>query len=359
MKRLLSLFSLLAAVLMLSSCGGGIPDYAKLIPKDAVVVFRFNAEDFYDASGLGDSDHPMRKKAERALKDSELKGKARDMAIKMLDDPEACGIDADAPIFVYVNPKDENDHFGVVGGIDSESTFTEFLASASGEKVQKSGDLSYACSGSNVIVFNDDWFFMGDAGYNWDTWEPNDPKDLIAMVKKRVDSDKESITGNEAFKQMCSKDGMAQVMVLGSLIEDAKDYMDRDARKALGVLNESGIDPANFALICDVEMSKGEAIATAEVIAVKEEGEKMLEKMDELAGGSDEGFFLRINFGFLKGLGQNAGGSDAVILGKVSELIKYIEIKYEGDCKGSLKLVSNDDSMTPLAKLLEIVAKFM
>ena len=326
MKRLSFLFSLLVAVLMLTSCGGGIPDYAKLIPKDASIVIRLNAGD---------------------------------IVLETLGDPEACGIDADDPIFIYINAKDENDRLGIVGGIDSESAFTEFLTNVSGEKVQKSGDLNYVSSGSDVIIFNDDWFFIGDAGYNYETWEPNDPKDLVAKVKKRADSGKESIVDTEAFKVLCGKSGMAQAMIPCSFVDDIKDYIDRDARRALRMLEESGFDLSSFALIFDVEMSKGEAKATAEVIAVKEKGEEMIKKMDELAGGSDEGFFLRINFGFLKEAGKNAGGRDGVILGKVAELVKFVEIKYEGDAMVSMRLVSNDDSMTPLAKILEIVAKFM
>ncbi len=358
MKKLSFLTTLFLAVLLLASCSKSVPEYANIVPKDAVFVLRLDGAGIIEACGLSKSDSPFKKKAMRLMKE-ELNNKQKKLMEDIMDSPSKSGVDVSQPILIYVNPDNRNDEFGVVGGISSAEDFKTLLNAAGDEKVKKSGEVSYFSNGGDqVVIFNDDWFFFTRLGYD-ENWEPNDPKDKIKEIKKRIDSGKGSLAENEAFRTMCGKGGIMQLMVLGKAIADNADMFDRDARQAIEAADQIGFKFADFAAIMEIDVQRGEASATSELIALKDKAKEQIEKLDELVGGEEEGFYLRMNFGFMKELAKKIGGYEGEQIKTAAKFLKVLEIKYEGNGKGSIRLQTQDDDKTPLEMILDEAAKHM
>lgn len=64
------LFLMAAVLALLSSCSK-VPEYAKVIPDDAVFVMRIDAKQLAEKSGIGDNDK-AKKQFAKMLKDADL-----------------------------------------------------------------------------------------------------------------------------------------------------------------------------------------------------------------------------------------------------------------------------------------------
>lgn len=418
-------FIMLITALMLASCCNDVPDYAKLIPKDAAIVIRVDVRQISKKSGFGDNDK-LKKKIENVVKEN-MSGKVKEKVMAIIDDPAEAGLDLRDPVFIYITP--EHSQGGIVGAVYKAEKFEELLnvfAKETGvDKVKKDGDQYYIDFGGVLVTFNDDWFHIG-------ALNDGDAKQAAKALVKRFESEKNSIVDNEGFKKMCEKDGLAQLFIQGEWVynnyeeifglgrtyydyeelgpveqypydevesdsmkvesdsmedlnpveeypydEVESDSMDNDyddyepyrpydeepwttdtpKNPFDGLKDMLGIDINNLAAIFDLNMDKGEASISVELAAVKEKGKKQMEDIDKMLGGKKEGFYFRFNFGFIDRLAKNLSGYEAKQASMVAKLLKFVELKYEGDCKLTLRVVTNDDDNTPLQTILEMVQK--
>ena len=96
---------------------------------------------------------------------------------------------------------------------------------------------------------------------------------------------------------------------------------------------------------------------SVELAAVNDKGKKQMDDIDKMLGGKDEGFFFRFNFGFIDKMAKNLDGYRAKQAEMVAKLLNYVELKYEGDCRLTLRLVTNEDDKTPVQSIIDIAQK--
>ena len=370
-NKLFLMLTMLIAAFVLSSCSKSVPDYAKLIPEDASVVLRLDIRQIAKKSGSGDD--KVNKKLEKAVKER-FNGKLKEKMLAILDDPAEAGLDLRDPVFVYRceerEGKREREEFGIVGAVYKESKFTDLLnviAQESGaDEVKKDGDLSYIVLSKALITFNDDWFHIGP--FNGD-----DAKAAAKAIAKRYDSESGSIVKDEGFVKMCKKRGLAQLYLRGDdLYERAQqdcyidyyvDEFDDDPptyqpTNPFDEINDYlGVDIKNFSVVLDLTMRNGEGSISAELVAKNAEGKKQMKETDKMMGGKKEGFFFRFNFGIIDKIAEQFDSYNAQQAKLLTKLVKFAELKYDGDCKFTLRVVTNDKSKTPLQSIVNILKK--
>lgn len=371
-NKLHLIFTLLVAVL-LASCSKSVPDYAKLIPEDAGMVIRIDIKQISKKSGFGDNDK-LKAKIEKALK-QQLDGKIKDKFMAILDNPAEAGLDLRDPVFIYINT--EADEVGMVGAVYKAEKFEDLInviANEGGlEKVKKTGDQYYTFYNDVLLTFTDDWFYFGPI-------RDDDAQKTAKAVAKSYESGKKSIVDNEGFQQMCEKEGILQLFILGNWLYEHSEAigMGHECPEYCEPLDEDDepmtcyIDPFNYfndvkemfeidindlAAILDTKIDKGEASMSVELAAVNDKGKKQMDDIDKMLGGKDEGFFFRFNFGFIDKMAKNLDGYRAKQAEMVAKLLNYVELKYEGDCRLTLHLVTNEDDKTPVQSIIDIAQK--
>lgn len=367
------MLTMLIVALVLASCSKSVPDYAKIIPKDAAVVARIDVRQISKKSGYGDSDK-MKGKVEKFINENtsgELKKKMKEI----MEDPAEAGLDLRDPVLIYAKP--DTEEIGILGTIYKANKFEELLNAiakdAGIDKVKKaSGDLRYFAYRQAVITFNDDWFAIN----NIESFEAEDAKAVAKAVAKRCDNEKKSIVDNEAFRKMCEKDGIAQLFVNGQYAYDiapdiigSRQYYEPmydeygmvppvvERENPLDKVKEIlGIDIKNVNGILDLTMDDGEMTLTGELLSTKD-NEKLVDIIDGFFGDKDESTYIRLNFSFIEQMAKQLSGYEAKQAKMAAKLLKYVELKYEGNAKVTARLVTNDDDNTPLQTILEIVKK--
>lgn len=364
------MLTMLIVALVLASCSKSMPDYAKIIPKDASAVARIDVRQISKKSGFGDNDK-MKGKLEKLIKEN-LSGALKKKVQEIIEDPAEAGLDLRDPILIYAKP--DNTDYGILGTIYKAEKFEELLNAVAKEmdveKVKKaSDDLRYFSYRNILVTFNDDWFAITHL-------KDDDAKKEAKEIANRCESDKKSIVDNEAFCRMCEKDGLAQLYVNGKYFYDiAPELFDTyiyysnswdeeeappadDPNNPFDKVKEIlGIDIQNVNGLLDFTMNDGEMALTAELISTKDNDDKLIEDVDRIFGGKDEGTYLRLNFGFIDQIAKKMSGYEAKQAEMVSKLLKYIEVKYEGNAKVTARLVTNDSDHTPIQTILEIVKK--
>ena len=123
-----------------------------------------------------------------------------------------------------------------------------------------------------------------------------------------------------------------------------------------------GFELESVGVIFDFTMNRGEAAITNEIVAVKDDAKKALKELDKSMGGKQEGFCFRVNFGMLKQMAKisdSINSEDAMIMQMVANFVKYIELKYEGNCMLTLRMKTVDQDKTPLQSLVDIAMQYL
>lgn len=269
-------FLMLVMVLALLSSCSKVPNYAKVIPDDALLVVRIDAKQLAEKSGIGENDK-VKKKFKAALKDADLSRGLRNKVEDLLEDPSATGIDLSQPLFVYVAQDDSDVKAGIVGGVSSKDDLTELLnglaKEADVDKVVEEKEYNYFSEGKECIVFADSWFYFGQK--NWDEDVEDYADDISSLFAKEA---KNSIVETEDFQKMCSANGVAQLLLSGKGMGSIRDF------KEISELMPKDLDIEEVAYLMDLTIDNGEAALTTEVLSKSDEWKDYLAKYDDLMG---------------------------------------------------------------------------
>lgn len=139
------------------------------------------------------------------------------------------------------------------------------------------------------------------------------------------------------------------------------DY-DNSRKGSREMAKKLGFELESVGTIFEFSMKRGEAAITAEMVAVKDDAKKALKELDKNMGGKQEGFCFRVNFGMLKHmarLSEDIDEDEAMIMQMVAGFVKYIELKYEGDCMLALRMKTVDQDKTPLQSIIDMAMNYL
>lgn len=270
MKKIKS-YAMLALVAMMvvfvSSCSK-VPKYAKLISDDAAVVVSMNINKGAENTGV-DKNSDLKLKIKKQIKNSGVSKKLSNMMCEIVDEPEKLGLDLRDPLLFSVSPKSEPVLVGAVYSTDDFTNVLNLMAKeADGEKVRQKGDYWIYNSGSMVLVYNKDWFYLGSKKYDQDVDDfVSDVKDLFEQQNT-----KGTMLESENMKAMCSADGFVQMLIQFKGLSDIREV--KEAAKNM----PDDIDLDDIAILGDFNIKGADITLSAEVISDKKETKEKLDK---------------------------------------------------------------------------------
>lgn len=259
-------------VAFVSSCSK-VPKYAKLIPDDAPVVVSMDINKGAKSTGV-DNNSDLKSKIKKQIKDSGVSKKLSNLMCEIVDDPAKLGLDLRDPLLFALASK--NDPV-LTGAVYNAEDFTEVLNQIAkendGEKVKQKGDYWLFNIGSTVLVYNKDWFYLGDKKFSQDVDDYfDDVKDLFEK-----ESTKGTMLESENMKAMCSADGFVQMLV------QLKGFSDMREIKEVAKSMPDGIELDDIAILADFNIDGTDITLTGEVISEKKETKEKLDQyMDYL-----------------------------------------------------------------------------
>jgi hypothetical protein len=284
MKRLSSIiyhFSFsVALLLLLASCSKN--KGAQLIPDDAIVVVRIDPVKMLKGGGDGE-DSELKKRLKKEINNMSADKEIRQKLTDIVDDPTSSGFDFTEPVYFYLaGDLNRNADFGFVGSVASKSDLTDLLETVFAEEenvIMDEGDggVRYAAMGPNVLIYNGDWFYVGTVNFDRDYNPDIDSK--IETLLARIDGE-ETIMGNEGFEKMEVKDGLAQLLVVGSNLGD-------EAEAMTNILPDE-LDLRDMAMLFDFTLDESEAVLTGDVLAFSDAWQEYIDKNDKLANDFTE-----------------------------------------------------------------------
>lgn len=271
MKKLTFVMTMVLAVL-LASCSK--KQGSCLIPDNALIVLRFDMTKMLENTGMKGDDTSLKKEVEKLIKDAGIDKEAREKLLEIVDDPTSSGIDFTEPMFAYGALTEQRGGFagGFVGSVASKGDLKDAIEKLSNEaddislEEYENGDVQYVMlDRHSALVFNGDWFHIGPV--------ESDIDDTIEQLLDRADG-KDNIEDNEAFKQMCERNGLMQWAFFGSGIENLPGI--EEARRQM----PEGCDFKDFACIMDFIINKGEIVVETEALLMSDEWKKQSEQIE-------------------------------------------------------------------------------
>ena len=281
MKRLSIIFALCAALLLVvTSCSK--KQSANLIPDDAILVLRLDPVAMQKQSGLNDGKSELTKWMKDNLNDAGMPKKLRKMALEIIDDPMSSGIDFSEPLFFYLAGKDiqRKPDVGLVGCITSKDKLTKLVDEVTDlldvDVKEADGGIKYVSAEDAALIYSSDWFYFGSTF---------DIDETIETLKQRVEG-KNTLAGNDSFEKMCDKDGVMQLLMLGSGLEklmsstpEVKEAM-KEAMKTM----PEGWKLEDMASLSDLSLSDGEMLFVSEVLPLSSAMKDYMDDCDKMAG---------------------------------------------------------------------------
>lgn len=265
-----------------------VPKNARLLDENAIVVVKIDPKQMMKKSGLaGDS------KAKDELQKL-IKKYAKDEAKfinELIDDPGKTGFDFSDPMFFSFSGGDSEQDVRFVGSVKDDKDLTKFLEKLnekSGGDVEIEESDGYHClldysyeGGYSALVYNDDYFMY--RGYRkWGSGKESkmDAEDIIDDVKDIFEGKNDNkLLDDDAFKKMCKRDGVAQLLVRGKGLADIKGL-----EKQLGEALPDGCELADISYLLDTEINDGEVVVTGEFLLGSDEWEKAFKESEEYFG---------------------------------------------------------------------------
>ena len=275
MKRISTVILSFAALmmLMLASCSKQ-QGAANLVPDDAVFVMRMDVLQGMEKSGLKGDKSEMKKWIEEQVKEAGLDKELTDKILQIVDDPTKSGIDFTEPVFIYASTDfGKKVDAGFVAAMASESDLTNLFKTLEEDVdfpgVEKKDGVNYLELGTDAaIIYCDDWFYGGPA---------KDVDEQIATLKERAGG-KGSLGGNKAFNAMCSKNGVAQMLFLGSGFENIKDREMKMMKLMMEKMFPEGVELKDMAGLLDFQLNKGETVLTSEYLMLSSKAQDYLDE---------------------------------------------------------------------------------
>ena len=415
-------FPLLVAVLVLSSCCKTVPNYTKLIPEEADVVIRLDIRQMSKKSGLTGNDKMM-KKAEEFIKSEFTGKVREKMLAIFNDPAEAGLDLRDPVFLYFVSgPENNFGIVGAIWKADRFTELLNVLAGEMGTEKVHTGDINYVRLSNVMLCYNDDWFCFTPTDeevdakaqaqaivkrYESDSKSIADNAGFRKMCEKRglaqvfikgetIGTALDGIMGymydnNPDFASFYEEEsafGEMEEIADSVVIPDDADVAEKDVAEEEEVAEEEdamftepmepdndnyrssaselakkmGYDLEKVGVILEFSMKNGEAAFTSEIVPFDNETQKALKAIDKELGGKQEGFCLRVNFGALKQfakIADNLSSDDVLFMQMAANFVKYIELKYEGNCMVSLRMKTHDQSKTPVQSLVEMVSNYL
>lgn len=292
-------YLLLIAVFVLSSCAKTTKN-ARLIPADAAVV-SIDVKQIFEKSKLGDNEEAKKKLLEQIDQNAKTQ-EAKDLVKKIVEDPAKAGIDLREPVYFFATKSGDQ---AVVGTILDKGDFTAFANAiakeADIEAVKEKDGVQYLEDKEDVIVFDDDAFFISE-GMKLD--------DVIAKFKN--DDTKGTMAENEEFASLLDGKGYLKALVPMTIFEDV---MDAKAKKAL----PEGAELKDLSLLINVTSDKGVANINIETLAKSDAWKEYIKTSTDICG--------KINGDYLKYIQKGAFLMYANFNGKkLYELLEQKEV---------------------------------
>lgn len=267
-----------------TSCSD-VPDAAALAPKDAAVVVVMDVKDFLEKSDLGHNED-LQSMMDKALDKEDVSSKATKKIKEYIEDPMSMGFDLSKALVFFAADKSvfENEA-ALLGCVDDEDNLKEFMNMIAYEndldKVKESKyDLYYFRDGRSLLVFNDDYFLFTEI--SWDQYSDNGydaeeaTPEALKAISKLFELEKDrSVAENEAFTELCSRDGFVKLFVSGAGLNEIE-----NVQREFEPLEKMDINLADYALLASLNAEDGEATLEAEVMGLNEKAQaKLAEQM--------------------------------------------------------------------------------
>lgn len=279
MKRLSFLTISVMLLLFLTSCSKN--QSRKLVPEDALFVMRLDVAKIQDKAGMNDGKSTLKEWFKEQIENSSMDKELSKKMLAIVDDPTASGIDFTEPVYLYFSGDMRTKvDAGMVGAIASKGDLTdlmEALTKEMGNEVEVEegdGGVKYIYANGTALVYNGDWFFMGAS---------NDIEETITMLNERADG-KGSLIDNKAFAKMEEKEGLMQMLFLGSGMEGMKTTREMELAFAeLEKILPEGVELKDIASLTDLMLNDGELLITGEAVPLSDEVKEWINKYDEIA----------------------------------------------------------------------------
>ena len=339
MKKSISVFLLSFLMVVGLMCSCSKPEMGKMIPKDAPMVVSINVDKAVSALDASSEDSEnFNKEIEKLMKRAGAPDDTREALANILKNPEKMGMDLRYPIMFFGSMSLKNG-MACVGALHSKSDFEEFLASLHSLEDQFSvvrdykDGLKYAVmEHSFVVAFNDDNFAFYPAKYR------DEPDELMAELSKIFTlKPEESLQNNQAFQKMYSKQGVAQLLVLGEGLSSAYGMAGIPSDE-LSKLMPAGFDMNGIAVISNLVIEKGYAEIEQQTVAMSDKAEKFIENLPVGEVDNDFGDYLD-----KKNIGYGVGNVDGSLILKLllnNEVFKA-QLGYDPQVKRAVEMVFN------------------
>lgn len=414
---------LLVAVIVLSSCSKSVPDYTRLIPEDAGVVVRLDIRQMSKKSGFTGNDKLMNKIESFIKSETSGKTKEKILAILNDPKEAGLDLRDPVFIYGSSNMDNKLGVVGAVWNADSFTDLLNVMAQEAGIEKVKTGDINYIKMFDMLVCYNNDWFFItpfdadgNDAKAQADgivkryekgdkSMADNEGFRQMCLKKGVMQVFVKGETMGSVFDNMMSyynpeytileedtceveegvvpEDFNSEAVEEPSLDDPAKDLplapeadededimicepepcdYDNNGKSSREMAKKMGFELESVGTIFEFSMKRGEAAITAELVAVKDDAKKALKELDKSMGGKQEGFCFRMNFGMVKQMArisEDLDEDDAMIMQMVANFVKYIELKYEGNCMLTLRMKTIDQDKTPLQSIVDMAMKYL
>lgn len=269
MRKSISCLSLviMMIIMTMTSCSD-TPEYAGMIPDDAMLVMRLDVKKIVEKSGTENGQ--FKDKMLEMLDGEEISAGLRSKLKAIIDDPAESGIDLRDPIIVYMTNNGGKTGGGMLGSIRDADKLAELLQMISkeqGESELKTKDnLKYVYDKNFILAFNDDVLFLNPDCGNDESEAVKTAGDILAG--KATD-------GNGFVKKLLASDGEMQVLVTGKAYETIPAY-----RTIIQQLPE-GADLKDVACLFDLTTEKGKAEIAYGILTASDAWKEVLKKYEE------------------------------------------------------------------------------
>lgn len=422
MKRFFYL-PLLMLIVLMASCSKSVPNYTRLIPEDADVVVRLDIRQMSKKSGFGKNDVLKNKIKEFIKSEFSGKAKEKILAILDDPKQAGLDLRYPVFFYGSSDADNSIGLVGAVWDADDFTDLLNVMAQEAGIEKVTTGELNYLKMFDMLVCYNNDWFFVapyntdldnakaqaGEIAKRYEKAEKSmaDNEGFRQMCMKKglmqvfvkgeamgsvVDNmmsyynpeytilEEDTVEVEEAVVdydeipeavEEPSIDNPSNDLPEAPEVAEGEDIMmdetepwdyDENKQPSREMAKKMGFELESVGMIFEFSMKRGEAAISAEMVAVKDDAKKALKELDKDLGGKQDGFCFRLNFGMLKQLvniSEDMDSDDAMIMRMVANFVKYIELKYEGNCMLTLRMKTFDQDKTPLQSIVDLAMNYL
>lgn len=273
-------FAVVAASVLLFSCGEGGKDYRNMLPKDSFLTMSVNPKSLSDKASVGDfTQSVFYKLIDQAMGEDYIEPEQRAYLLSIIAEPSKTGLSTDHDGFLFISMDDVVSSDPVVGVLfkvndrKAVDKFMEYFIDENGLDRVDQGGMTIIGDVDNtwettVMVYNDDAFLFYHS------------EDVYAETRPRIEklftqSREESLMGiSEASQAFTGNNDLCMLMSFGPMME----YMPNEVKS---IPTFSAISKAYFSMPFNFE--KGRIASDMKVFFTDKEAEKEYRKLQEMS----------------------------------------------------------------------------